>query len=85
VLDRLDRPPATAVPDERWLEGLDEALDHLSDDQRRAVVARVVDDDHYDAIAHRDGTTEVVARARVSRGRSALRHRLSAPDEDALR
>jgi len=81
VLERLGREPAAAVPDERWLDGLDEALDALPETQREAVRLRVLDDLAYDDVADRLGTTPLGARVRVSRGLATLRHKLS--EEDA--
>jgi RNA polymerase sigma-70 factor (ECF subfamily) len=46
-------------------------------DQRRAVAARIAGDLTYEELARAAGTTEVAARARVSRGLRALRLRLS--------
>jgi RNA polymerase sigma factor (sigma-70 family) len=81
VLERLGREPAAAVPDEGWLDGLDEALDALPETQRQAVRLRVLDDLAYDDVADRLGTTPLGARVRVSRGLATLRHKLS--EEDA--
>ncbi len=77
VLERLDTEPSTAEPDERWLDGLDEALAGLTDDQRRAIELRVVDGLEYDRVAEDAGMTPEAARARVSRGLAALRHRFT--------
>jgi RNA polymerase sigma factor (sigma-70 family) len=77
VLERLDTEPSTADPDERWLDGLDEALADLTDDQRRAIELRVVDGLEYDRVAEDAGMTPEAARARVSRGLAALRHRFT--------
>jgi RNA polymerase sigma factor (sigma-70 family) len=76
VLERLDREPTDIRPDDTWLEGLDEALDDLPEEQRRAVTMRVVDDLGYDEIAGHLDTSEQVARARVSRGIRQLRNQL---------
>jgi RNA polymerase sigma-70 factor (ECF subfamily) len=54
---------------ELWLASLPEA-------HRAAVVARVLDDEHYAAIAARSNTHEPVIRQRVSRGVAALRRSL---------
>jgi len=54
-----------------------DALETLPADQRRAVAARVAGDLTYEELAHAIGTSEVAARARVSRGLRALRVRLS--------
>jgi DNA-directed RNA polymerase specialized sigma24 family protein len=52
-----------------------ELLDDLPEDQRAAVLARVVDERGYDEIAVRAGVSEAVARKRVSRGLAGLRRR----------
>ena len=70
VLEALDRPPAAVEPQERWLDGLDEAFADLPPAQREAIRLRVVDDLGYDEIADHLSTTEEAARARVSRGLS---------------
>jgi RNA polymerase sigma factor (sigma-70 family) len=85
VLERVGRWPATAVPDESWLDaepaaGSPEALDRLPESQREAVRLRVLDDLPYDEVADRLGTTPLGARVRVSRGLSTHRDQLS--DED---
>ena len=77
VLDRMDTEPATVEPDGRWLDGLDEALADLTDEQRHAIELRIVDDLNYDQVADRGGMTPQAARARVSRGLASLRHRFS--------
>jgi RNA polymerase sigma factor (sigma-70 family) len=77
IRERLDTQPAQAEPTEHWLEGLDEALDDLPDDQRRAIVLRVEHDLGYDEIAKRSQITPEAARARVSRGLTSLRRRLA--------
>ena len=81
VLDRLDREPATAEPDETWLEGLDEALAELPDAQLDAIRLRFVDDLAYEELADTLGTTPQTARVRVHRGLSALRLRLNSSKE----
>jgi len=81
VLEMLDRPAATAVPEERWLDGLDEALADLPPAQREALVLRIVDDLGYDEVADHLATSEDVARARVSRGLTTLRTTLTDPAE----
>jgi RNA polymerase sigma-70 factor (ECF subfamily) len=53
-----------------------DALSGLPDGQRAAVYARVVDGASYEAIARDLGTSESVARQRVTRGLAALRMRL---------
>ena len=55
---------------------LREGLRALPADQREAVLARVLDEDEYDAIARRASTSEAVIRKRVSRGLTGLRQRL---------
>jgi RNA polymerase sigma factor (sigma-70 family) len=77
VLNRLDAEPATAEPSEHWLDGLDEALAELTEEQRRAIELRIIDDLDYDQVADRAGSTPQVARARVSRGLATLRHRFA--------
>ena len=67
---------AATEPDETWLDGLDETLDHLPAGQAEAVRLRVVDELEYDDVARELGTTEAAARVRVHRGLAALRHRL---------
>ena len=64
-------------PEERWLDGLDEALAELPARQQEAIRLRVVDDLAYDRVADRLGTTPQAARVRVHRGLATLRHRLS--------
>ena len=58
---------------------LAEAMDALPEQQRLAVVLRVVDECRYADIAVRLGVSEQTARARVSRGLRALAHRLREP------
>ena len=81
ILDRLDREPATAAPDETWLEGLDEALAELPESQLDAIRLRFVDDLPYEELADVLGTTPQAARVRVHRGLSALRLRLNSSKE----
>ncbi|MES1247119.1 MAG: sigma-70 family RNA polymerase sigma factor [Actinomycetota bacterium] len=76
MLERLDEPRAAAEPDDRWLEGLDEALAELPDGERDALQLRVVDGLPYDAVATSLGTTPGAARVRVTRGLGRLRERL---------
>ena len=75
--ERLDSEPATAVPDESWLEGLDEALADLPDGQRDAVFLRVAADLDYEAAATILGTSAPSVRIRVHRGLASLRNRLA--------
>src|SRR4051812_12504465 len=51
VLDRLDGPLATPAPEDRWLEGLDEALEDLPAAQREAIRLHVEDDLAYNDVA----------------------------------
>jgi RNA polymerase sigma-70 factor, ECF subfamily len=81
VLEALDRAAAAVEPQERWLEGLDEAFADLPPAQREAIRLRIVDDLGYDEIADHLSTTEEAARARVSRGLSTLRSQLPDPTE----
>jgi RNA polymerase sigma factor (sigma-70 family) len=81
VFERLDREPAQVEPQESWLEGLDEALDELPENQREAIRLRVVADLDYDGVAAALGTTPRAARVRVSRGLTALRKRIANPLE----
>ena len=53
--------------------GLSAALAALSDEQRRAVRARVVEEHSYEAVSRELGVSQPAARARVSRGLRALR------------
>jgi RNA polymerase sigma-70 factor (ECF subfamily) len=77
LLDALDREPATATPDETWLEGLDEALAEIPEGQRAAVELRVLHDLSYEQVGEALGTTPRAARVRVHRGLSALRTQLT--------
>jgi RNA polymerase sigma-70 factor (ECF subfamily) len=72
------------APDERWLDGLDEALAALSKDELEAVQLRIVAELSYDELGRRTGTTAGAARVRVHRGLATLRQRLLKPKE-ALR
>ena len=71
--------PATTViePDERWLEGLDEALAELPETQRDALRLRVEEDLAYEEIGAAMGTTPQAARVRVHRALSRLRGRFA--------
>jgi RNA polymerase sigma-70 factor (ECF subfamily) len=75
VLDAADRVSAPP-PDEAWLDGLDEALAHLPEDQQHAIQLRVIDDLAYDEAAEQLETTPQAVRQRVSRGLSTLRKHL---------
>lgn len=73
VLEHPGRSKAT--PEESWLDGADELLDALPDEQRRAVELRVVEDMTYDRVARRLAITPENARMRVHRALKALRDR----------
>ena len=77
LLEQLDRPQATAEPQEDWLDGVDEALSDLPEGQRQAIQLRVLDDLSYEEVATALDTTPLGARVRVSRGLSALRRRIT--------
>ncbi|MDA0180469.1 sigma-70 family RNA polymerase sigma factor [Solirubrobacter phytolaccae] len=72
---------SAAAPEEAWLDGLDEALDALPDNQREAIRLRIEDDLDYEQVAANLGTTPAAARVRVHRGLAALRTRLAASKE----
>ena len=76
VLLELDRTGAAPEPDSAWLDGLDEALEELDPEVRRAIELRIVDELGYGAVASATGTTPGAARVRVHRGLRALRSRL---------
>jgi RNA polymerase sigma-70 factor (ECF subfamily) len=80
VLVGVDRQPAP-VPDERWLEGLDEAIASLPEAQQDAIRLRIVEDLSYDQAAARLDVSPEVMRTRVSRGLSNLRRHLFHPME----
>jgi RNA polymerase sigma factor (sigma-70 family) len=80
ILERLDREPAAVEPDESWLDGLDEALAELPENQLDALRLRFADDLPYDELADALGTTPQAARVRVHRGLSALRLRLASKE-----
>ena len=65
-----DREPA-AEPDERWLDGLDEALASLPEAQQDAIRLRIVDDLTYDEAAARARHLAPRSCARASRAASA--------------
>ena len=77
VLERLDQPASSAVPDETWLEGLDEYFEALPAEYRDAISMRVLDGRDYADIAHRTGVSRGLARVRVHRGLAALRARFA--------
>jgi RNA polymerase sigma factor (sigma-70 family) len=56
---------------------LDFALDGLSEDQRRALALRVIDERSYHEVSQELGVSEPTARARVSRGLRALRRAMT--------
>ncbi len=51
-------------------------LERLSPEQRDAIRAHVIDERPYGEIALRQGTSEAVARKRVSRGLATIRKRM---------
>lgn len=73
--EELARLEADAVAHGPMSRVLDE-LDHLPDDQREAVRARIIDEREYAEIARTTSTTQSAVRKRVSRGLAALRERL---------
>jgi RNA polymerase sigma factor (sigma-70 family) len=77
LLEQLDRPAATAEPDETWLEGLDEALGELPEGQRAAIELRIVEDLSYEEVGDALGTSPRAARVRVHRGLRTLRSLLN--------
>jgi RNA polymerase sigma factor (sigma-70 family) len=83
VLERLDREPAAAEPDETWLVDLDDALASLPESQRDALRLRFSDDLGYDELATRLDTTPAAARVRVHRGLTTLRSLLAHPKENS--
>jgi RNA polymerase sigma-70 factor (ECF subfamily) len=80
VLFGVDRQPAP-VPEERWLEGLEEAIASLPEAQQDAIRLRIVEDLSYDQAAARLDVSPEVMRTRVSRGLSNLRRHLFHPME----
>jgi RNA polymerase sigma factor (sigma-70 family) len=77
VLERLDQPASSALPDESWLEGIDEFFAELPAEYREAISMRVVGEHDYTEIAKRTGVSRGLARVRVHRGLEALRARLA--------
>ena len=75
--------PTTSAPtpDERWLDGLDEALAELPEGQRHAVALRFARDLDYDRVADALGTSPQAARVRVHRALTTLRQRLAKTPE----
>jgi RNA polymerase sigma-70 factor (ECF subfamily) len=80
VLSAVDRE-AASEPEERWLEGLDEALASLPETQQDALRLRIAEDLTYDEAAARLHVSPEVMRTRVSRGLSNLRKQLFHPLE----
>ncbi len=81
ILERLDREPASAIPDETWLDGLDDALAELPQNQLEALRLRYEDDLAYDDLAAALETTPAAARVRVHRGLTTLHTLLTVPKE----
>jgi RNA polymerase sigma factor (sigma-70 family) len=77
------RADSMAQPTEAWLDGLDDALADLPDEQRQAIGLRVLADLSYDDIAAALDTTPGAVRVRVHRGLAALRNRLQVSKEEA--
>jgi RNA polymerase sigma-70 factor, ECF subfamily len=73
--DALERVEALATADAS-ARVLHEGLAALSQAQREAVLARVLDEQDYAEIARRTRTSESVVRKRVSRGLAGLRSRM---------
>jgi RNA polymerase sigma factor (sigma-70 family) len=65
-------------PEGDWLRS---AFESLSDEQRRAIHLRVIDEQPYPTVAAGLGVSEPAARARVSRGLSALRRAVAGKPE----
>ena len=82
LMSGLDRPAVEPEPHEGWLDGLDEAMAELPEDQREAIRLRVVEDLSYADAARRTDATPQVVRSRVSRGLRTLRTRLDATGGD---
>jgi RNA polymerase sigma-70 factor (ECF subfamily) len=74
--DALERVEALADVDAQVIR---QGLEALPADQREAVVARVLEEQDYEEMAARAGTSESVVRKRVSRGLAGLRSRLEGP------
>lgn len=71
MLENVD--DRSSAPNESWLNGVDELLDQLPADQRRALELRVLEDLAYEGVATRLSITPENARMRVHRALSALR------------
>jgi RNA polymerase sigma factor (sigma-70 family) len=76
-LGMLAASESAAVPEQAWIEDLDDAMAALPDGQSAAVRLRVLDDLAYDQVAAALGTSPQAARVRVHRGLTALRDRLT--------
>lgn len=72
-----DRPTAPSVEEELGLQvdnaNLESALSDLADPYREALLLRFVDELEYEQVAAISGVSEPNARARVSRGRAAMK------------
>jgi RNA polymerase sigma-70 factor (ECF subfamily) len=75
VLEDIDLERVVAVADD-GAGPLQALVDELPDDERRAVLSRVVHERSYRDIASELSCSEMVVRKRVSRGLSRLRERL---------
>ena len=73
ALEHAERP--RVAPEESWLDGVDELLDGLPAEQRRALELRVLDDMSYDRVATDLAITPENARMRVHRALKTLRDR----------
>jgi RNA polymerase sigma-70 factor (ECF subfamily) len=81
VLDRLDRPAATAEPDRSWIDGSLDDLASLPPAERDAIGLYVIAGLPYEDVAQRLGTSTGAARVRVHRGLTRLRDRLNPEGE----
>ena len=81
IFERLDAPHSVVLPDESWLNGLDDILETLPPVQREALRLRFSDDLDFEAVALAMDTTPVAARIRVSRGLASLRRHLTKSTE----
>jgi RNA polymerase sigma-70 factor (ECF subfamily) len=79
--DRLDGPPATAMPTDAWLTDLEALFEDLPDGHREALRLRVIEDHDYAGVAQALGTTPQAARVRVHRALRTLRTRLAEAKE----
>jgi RNA polymerase sigma factor (sigma-70 family) len=80
-LGLLTGTTSAPIPDERWVDGLDEALAELPESQRHAVALRFAADLDYDGVADALGTSPQAARVRVHRALTTLRQRLAKTPE----